>query len=136
MIASVASDGTATSAPAASATTTQGSSSPVPSGSLPALPKGWPTTLQLGMSDEPGGAADLAAAGFGFRYQYLAGGVNTGQGWTTWNPDGSFVSMYIQESVSSSIIPVFTYYQIGSPHRDRTRMRPRVWPAISRTPTR
>jgi hypothetical protein len=64
------------------------------------------------MSDGPGGAAALAAAGFGFRYQYLAGGVNTGQGWATWNPDGSFVSMYIQESVSSSIIPVFTYYQI------------------------
>ena len=62
-------------------------SGPVPSGQLPALPAGWPTTLQLGMSDGLGGAGDMANVGF--RYQYLAGGVNTGDGWTTWNPDGS-----------------------------------------------
>ena len=44
------------------------------------------------MADNPGDAATLRAAGpFGFRYQYLAGGVNIGPGWTTWNPDGTFV---------------------------------------------
>ena len=61
--------------------------------SLPPLPARWPHTLQLGMADESGGAAALRkATPFGFRYQYLAGGVNTGQGWSTWNPNGSFVT--------------------------------------------
>jgi hypothetical protein len=37
------------------------------------------------MSDGPGGAAAMrAVAPFAFRYQYLAGGVNTGSGWATW----------------------------------------------------
>src|SRR3989442_1234007 len=81
---------------------------------LPELPTGWPSgSLQLGMSDGPGGAAALREfAPFGVRYQYLAGGVNTGQGWATWNPDGSFVSNYIKESVDNQLTPVFTYYMI------------------------
>jgi hypothetical protein len=58
---------------------------------LPALPTTWPHALQLGVADDPGGAAALRkAAPFGFRYQYLAGGVNTGQGWATWNPKDHF----------------------------------------------
>src|SRR5215216_2335587 len=64
--------------------------------SLPGLPGEWPTSMQLGMADAPGGAAAMkATAPFGFRYQYLAGGANTGSGWATWNPDGSFVTYYI-----------------------------------------
>src|SRR5437763_1541145 len=67
--------------------------------SLPPLPARWPHTLQLGMTDQPGGAAALRkVAPFGFRYQYLAGGVNTGQAWSTWNPNGSFVTRYDEES--------------------------------------
>ncbi len=66
---------------------------------LATLPAGWPNTLQLGMSDGLGGAAAMrASALFGFRYQYLAGGVNTGNGWATWNPNGGFITNYIQES--------------------------------------
>ena len=82
--------------------------------SLPALPAGWPTTLQLGRSDGPGGAASMKAkAPFGFRYQYLSAGVNTGHGWATWNqPDGQFATYYIQESIAQGITPVFTYYMI------------------------
>jgi hypothetical protein len=65
------------------------------------------------VSDAPGGAAAArASAPFGFRYQYLAGGVNTGKGWPTWNPDGQFVSLYIAESQAAGIIPVFSYYQL------------------------
>ena len=80
---------------------------------LPPLPAGWPRTLQLGLADSPGGAAALRkAAPFGFRYQYLAGGVNTGQGWSTWNPDGSFASMYVADSWSHGEIPVLTYYML------------------------
>ena len=43
-----------------------------------------------------------ATAPYGFRYQYLAGGVNTGNGWATWNPDGAFATYYIRESVRTT----------------------------------
>src|SRR5437899_715160 len=81
--------------------------------SLPPLPARWPHTLQLGLADEPGDAAALRkVAPFGFRYQYLAGGVNTGQGWSTWNPNGSFVTRYDEESWAAGEIPVFSYYML------------------------
>jgi hypothetical protein len=84
-----------------------------PAAALPPLPSGWPTTLQIGMTDPPGDATALhEAAPFGFRYQYLAGGVNTGQGWATWNPAGSFVTRYDDESWAAGMIPVFSYYQL------------------------
>jgi len=77
------------------------------------LPSGWPARLEIGMADSPGGAAALkATAPFGFRYQYLAGGVNTGGGWSTWNTNGDFAKFYIQDSMASGIIPVFTYYML------------------------
>jgi hypothetical protein len=79
---------------------------------LPPLPSGWPTTLQLGVADGPGGAAVLETAGFGFRYQYLAGGVNTGTGWATWNTDGAFVTDYVQDSLEHGLVPVFSYYMM------------------------
>jgi hypothetical protein len=74
----------------------------------------WPFRhLELGLTSSPGSAAALAAvAPFGLRYQYLAGGVNTGQDWPHWNPDGSFVSLYIAESQAHRIVPVFSYYEI------------------------
>src|SRR5437762_11005644 len=81
--------------------------------SPPPLPARWPHTLELGMADEPGGAAALRkVAPFGFRYHYLAGGVNTGQGWATWDPDGAYVTTYIAESTKAGSIPVFSYYMI------------------------
>jgi hypothetical protein len=56
----------------------------------------------------------------GFRYQYLAAGVNTGDGWATWNPDGTFVDRYVEESRAARIVPVLTYYMIRQslPGRD------------------
>ncbi|MHB8514474.1 MAG: hypothetical protein ACYDCT_03670 [Dehalococcoidia bacterium] len=81
---------------------------------LPPVPGGWPaTTLQLGMADNPGAAAAMkATAPFAFRYQYLAGGVNTGNGWATWNAGGQFATYYIQDSIANGIVPVFTYYMM------------------------
>ena len=81
---------------------------------LPPLPAGWPSTrVEIGLADAPGGAAALhASSGFGFRYQYLAGGVNTGTGWATWNTNAQFVSYYVAESVASGMTPVFSYYQL------------------------
>ncbi|MGE3077094.1 MAG: hypothetical protein AB7N24_20390 [Dehalococcoidia bacterium] len=77
------------------------------------LPPGWPSTLQIGIADSPGGAAAAkAVAPYGYRYQYLAGGANTGNGWANWNSNGQFETYYIQDSVANGITPVFTYYQI------------------------
>ena len=92
-----------------------------PAAALPPLPHGWPTMMQIGLADSPGGAAALRrSAPFGFRYQYLAGGVNTGQGWSTWNPDGAFASMYVQDSWAHHVVPVLTYYMLlqSSPKGD------------------
>ncbi len=81
--------------------------------SMAPLPSGWPKQLELGMADSPGGAAAMKnTAPFAFRYQYLAGGVNTGNGWANWNTNGDFARFYIQDSAASGIIPVFTYYML------------------------
>ena len=83
------------------------------SAQLAPLPAGWPARLEIGSADSPGGAAALrATAPFLFRYQYLAGGVNTGNGWATWNTNGDFPKFYIQDSIANGMIPVFTYYQL------------------------
>lgn len=83
-------------------------------GVLPTLPSRWPAArFEIGMADPPGDAAALQRlAPLGFRYQYLAGGVNTGAGWTTWNPDGTFVSRYDAESFAAGVTPVFSYYML------------------------
>jgi len=79
-----------------------------------AHPARWPfRTLQIGLADAPGGAAQMArAAPFGLRYQYLAGGVGTPSDWIHWNPGGSFVSLYVAESEAHHLVPVFSYYEI------------------------
>src|SRR4051794_29181997 len=69
--------------------------------------------IELGLADQPGGAGALRkAAPFKYRYQYLAGGVNTGNGWSTWNENGTFVTRYVDESAKAHMTPVFTYYMI------------------------
>ncbi|HST43132.1 MAG TPA: hypothetical protein VLK58_26640 [Conexibacter sp.] len=80
---------------------------------LPPKPAGWPATLQLGLKDDPGSAAATRKKfRTGLRYQYLAGGVNTGGGWATWNPGGAYVSNYVRESVKAGMLPVLTYYNL------------------------
>ena len=80
---------------------------------MPPLPPRWPATLQLGMSGGLGDAPGIRArAPFTVRYQYLAGGVGRQEHWTRWQPDGSFVTRYIDESVEHGMTPVFTYYMI------------------------
>lgn len=65
--------------------------------------------LELGMASAPGRAATTAAtAPFRYRYQYLAGPAVGG--WTSWAPDGRFVTDYIDESSGVEMTPVFSYY--------------------------
>ena len=81
--------------------------------SLVALPVGWPHHVVLGLTDAPGDAAHpRTRAPLDARYQYLAGGVNTGKGWAAWNPNGTFASLYVRESIGRHVIPVLTYYQL------------------------
>ena len=47
-----------------------------------------------------------------YRFQYLAGGVNTGQGWETWSANGTFPLEYANESAQRGIIPMFPYYEL------------------------
>jgi hypothetical protein len=51
-------------------------------------------------------------------YQYLAGGVNTGSGWATWNSGGGFATKYLNEADAAGYLPVLTYYQLlqSTPH--------------------
>jgi len=88
-----------------------------PVGALAPLPAKWPRrVLDIGMTDPSGGAAALrASAPFAFRYEYLAGGVNTGKGWTTWGQAGSnggYVTDYVSDSARNATTPVFSYYQL------------------------
>jgi hypothetical protein len=76
---------------------------------LPPLTKAWPKTLVLGLAESPGNHAPVK---LGARYQYLAGGVNTGSGWSTWNTDGAFASMYARDSWKHGELPVLTYYML------------------------
>jgi len=95
--------------------------------SVAVLPVGWPHHLALGLSESRGDANRIAhGAPLDLRYQYLAGGVNTGAGWASWNPNGSFASMYVSESIAQHMIPVLTYYQLpaeGAARRPARRRR-------------
>lgn len=73
-------------------------------------------TLALGLASQPGTAAHVQHEHATWRYQYLTGGVNTGHGWSTWNPDGTFVSKYVRESRAHGLTPVLTYYQLLQSH--------------------
>ena len=77
------------------------------------LPVGWPHHLMLGVTDPPGDAHALRShASVDGRYQYLSGGVNTGGDWTHWNPNGTFASNYVRESISEHMLPVLTFYEL------------------------
>ncbi len=100
--------------------------SPTPNSSSGSIPAAFPRYFSFGVMSPPGGTAALDdmrsrnGAAFAFRYQYLAGGVNTNHGWETWNqPAGQFVTYYMQDSAQHGYIPAFVYYEIcqsNGPH--------------------
>jgi hypothetical protein len=74
-----------------------------------AVPSGLSAKFELGIANFD--TSWPAGQTYGFRSQYLSGGVNTGSGWTTWNnPPGEFAAMYMTNS--GAMIPVFDYYQL------------------------
>jgi hypothetical protein len=77
--------------------------------SAPGLPDHFMFGLEAGQGD-----TWMAQSGvpWDFTFQYLAGGVNTGQGWETWNPNGTFVLNYARDARQHGYIPMFPYYEI------------------------
>ena len=52
-------------------------------------------------------------ANFEMRYQYICGGANTPSNWKTWNqPEGAYMSLYLNEAEAMGVIPFLTYYQM------------------------
>jgi hypothetical protein len=81
------------------------------------LPVQVPNHLGIGVSADlgPGGLGGWVPdthVPFDYVYQYLAGGVNTGEGWQTWKARASFPVIYAREAASQHHIPVFSYYMI------------------------
>ncbi len=74
------------------------------------FPASLPRHLGLGLMNDPEHLGWMTSSGipWDYRYQYLTGGVNTGQGWT----NSLSVDDYMRASGANGYIPVFTYYQI------------------------
>ncbi|HEY8813624.1 MAG TPA: fibronectin type III domain-containing protein [Candidatus Dormibacteraeota bacterium] len=74
-----------------------------------------PSRLDFGLSNDPSEISWMTSSGvpWRYRYQYLAGGVNTGAGWETWNsPSGAFATLFMNDSDNHGYFPVFTYYEL------------------------
>src|SRR5215203_4400413 len=84
-----------------------------PQTNLPPIPAGLPTHFGVGLSNFDVSWITGSGVPWSLRYQYLAGGVNTGDGWAGWNsPPGQFALSYINASRGAGLVPVFIYYQI------------------------
>lgn len=71
--------------------------------------------LEFGLANGPADLSWMKGSGvpWKYRYQYLSGGVNTNQGWETWNtPSGAFAGYFMSASGAAGYIPVFSYYEI------------------------
>src|SRR5438445_3495111 len=69
----------------------------------------------FGLANQPSEIGWMTSSGvpWGYRYQYLSGGVNTGTGWETWNsPPGQFAGYYMTDSAANFYFPVFSYYEL------------------------
>jgi hypothetical protein len=71
--------------------------------------------LEFGLSSDPSELNWMTSTGvpWKYRYTYLAGGVNTGSGWETWNtPSGAYATFYMDASYANGYVPVFPYYEL------------------------
>src|SRR5438094_2419104 len=80
--------------------------------SRPLIPS---TRLEFGIASQPSDLGWMTSSGvpWKYRYTYLAGGVNTGSGWETWNsPAGAYATYYMDASKANGYMPVFPYYEL------------------------
>src|SRR5882762_6668650 len=76
-------------------------------------PNQLPTHFGFGLEAGQGDTwMPLSGIAWDYRWQYLAGGVNTNQGWEIWNPNGTFPLNYAMESDQRGIVPMFPYYEL------------------------
>ncbi|HEV7677696.1 MAG TPA: hypothetical protein VGQ42_03925 [Candidatus Dormibacteraeota bacterium] len=74
--------------------------------------------VEFGLTSNPSDLGWMTGSGvpWRYRYQYLAGGVNTGTGWETWQdmarPAGQFAADYVTASNAAGYVPVLTYYEL------------------------
>ena len=74
--------------------------------------------LHFGLSNLDATWMTASGVPWRYRYQYLSAGVNTGNGWETWQdpalPPGQFAADFMTNSTTggASYIPVFTYYEL------------------------
>jgi len=73
--------------------------------------------LHFGVSNAPDSLGWMTGTGvpWRYRYAYLAGGVNTGTGWQTWQEPGTpglYATRYMDSSRGAGYIPVFSYYML------------------------
>jgi hypothetical protein len=96
---------------------------PPPPGPPPVLapprhpPAGLPAHFAIGLAASPPDVASngwVAQTGipFDYAYTYLAGGVNTGTGWETWNANAQYPLFYAQSAHARGAIPVLPYYML------------------------
>ncbi len=82
-----------------------------------ALPSGLPGHFGIGVTAAPDstgltGWMPNSGIAWDYAYTYLAGGVNTGSGWETWNTSGQYPLWYAQSATSHHYIPFFPYYDL------------------------
>jgi hypothetical protein len=89
---------------------------PQPAKAAPApLPS---SRLEFGLSNLDASWMTASGVPWGYRFQYLAGGVNTANPWPTWQdpalPPGQFAVDFMNNSTTApaNYIPVFTYYEL------------------------
>jgi len=85
--------------------------------------------LAFGVRNDPKDLDWMTGSGvpWAARYTYLAGGVNTGEGWATWTTEpGFYATDYAKRTIAAGYVPIFSYYQlqqsrprIGDTERDR-----------------
>ena len=71
--------------------------------------------LAFGVRNDPADLDWMTESGIPWaaRYTYLAGGVNTGAGWSTWSDaPGRYATEYAERSRAAGYLPVFSYYQL------------------------
>jgi hypothetical protein len=85
----------------------------------PAAPAPLPASrLEFGLSNLDATWMTSSGVPWRYRYQYLAGGVNTSGNWLTWQdpalPPGQFALDFMNNSTTApaNYIPVFTYYEL------------------------
>jgi hypothetical protein len=77
------------------------------------IPTGLPTHFGFGIEAGQGDTwIPESGIAWDYRWQYLAGGVNTNQGWETWSPNGTFALYYAMEADQRGVIPMFPYYEL------------------------